>query len=160
MFVLKGHTLSVWAVLVVDVAQTLTASADKTIRLWEQSKQVKQYTGHTDAVRGLALVPDIGFASCSNDRFVDRAYFIPENSRGSQRDSRLDFRWRSSLHITWSYFLCILPCSSAVWRHRIGRRRPVGTGLEGRRVRPDHCAPRNLGLGCLCYAKWRYRHRM
>jgi phospholipase A-2-activating protein len=70
MFVLKGHTLSVWAVLVVDVAQTLTASADKTIRLWEQSKTVKQYTGHTDAVRGLALVPNIGFASCSNDRFV------------------------------------------------------------------------------------------
>ena len=83
MFVLKGHTLSVWAVLVVDVAQTLTASADKTIRLWEQSKQVKQYTGHTDAVRGLALVPDIGFASCSNDRFVDPAYFIPRNSQGS-----------------------------------------------------------------------------
>jgi len=84
MFILKGHALSVWAVLVVDVAQTLTASADKTIRLWEQSKQVKQYTGHTDAVRGLALVPDIGFASCSNDRFVNRIYFVPGRSRRRQ----------------------------------------------------------------------------
>jgi phospholipase A-2-activating protein len=84
MFVLKGHTLSVWAVLVVGVAQSLTASADKTIRLWEQSKQVKQYTGHTDAVRGLALVPNIGFASCSNDRFVNRIHFVPGHLQGHQ----------------------------------------------------------------------------
>lgn len=77
MFVLKGHTLSVLAVLVVDIAQTLTASADKTIQLWEQSKPVKKYTGHTDAVRGLALIPNIGFASCSNDRFVSHISFAP-----------------------------------------------------------------------------------
>lgn len=46
------------------------ASADKSIKLWHEHKQVRTYTGHTDAVRGLALVPDIGFASCANDRWV------------------------------------------------------------------------------------------
>jgi phospholipase A-2-activating protein len=45
-------------------------SADKIIKHWVQHKCVRDFTGHTDAVRGLALVPDIGFASCSNDRYV------------------------------------------------------------------------------------------
>jgi phospholipase A-2-activating protein len=45
----------------------MKASADKTIKLWKEHKSVLTFTGHTDAVRGLALMPDIGFASCSND---------------------------------------------------------------------------------------------
>lgn len=43
-------------------------SADRTIKLWQEHKCMQTFTGHTDAVRGLALMPDIGFASCSNDR--------------------------------------------------------------------------------------------
>lgn len=43
-------------------------SADRSIRLWDHHKVIHTYTGHNDAVRGLALVPDVGFASCSNDR--------------------------------------------------------------------------------------------
>lgn len=45
-------------------------SADKTIRHWTQHKLTHTYTGHSDAVRGLVVVPDIGFASCSNDRYA------------------------------------------------------------------------------------------
>ncbi|KAL9558810.1 hypothetical protein MBANPS3_000710 [Mucor bainieri] len=45
----------------------MTASADKSIRLWRQGKLVHVYQGHTEAVRGLALVPNVGFVSCSND---------------------------------------------------------------------------------------------
>ena len=47
-------------------------SADNTIKLWKQHKNVRTYPGHTQAVRGLALITDIGFASCSNDRCVPR----------------------------------------------------------------------------------------
>lgn len=43
------------------------ASADKSIRLWKNGKLTHVYQGHTDAVRGLALVPGVGFVSCSND---------------------------------------------------------------------------------------------
>ncbi|KAF8759643.1 PFU (PLAA family ubiquitin binding) [Rhizoctonia solani] len=67
------HSHSVWAVLAVDEDQTLTGSADKTIALWQGSKLAHRYTGHTDAVRGLSILPegiDIGFASCSNDGTV------------------------------------------------------------------------------------------
>ena len=46
----------------------LIGSADKTIKLWQNHKALHTFTGHSDAVRGLALIPDIGFASCSNDR--------------------------------------------------------------------------------------------
>lgn len=53
--------------LPVDETRTLTASADRTIKLWEQHKEINRFHGHNDAVRGLALVQDIGFASCSND---------------------------------------------------------------------------------------------
>ena len=45
-------------------------SADNTIKLWKTHKNVRTYPGHTQAVRGLALITDIGFASCSNDRYV------------------------------------------------------------------------------------------
>ena len=118
MFVLKGHTLSVWAVLVVDVAQTLTASADKTIRLWEQSKSVKQYTGHTDVVRGLALIPNIGFASCSNDRFVNHISFVPAHSR-SVSEIRVwtldgDIVYTLPGHTSFVYSLALLPSGDIV----------------------------------------------
>ncbi|KAH9854795.1 WD-40 repeat-containing protein [Lenzites betulinus] len=64
---LVGHQQSVWTVLAIDGGQFLTGSADNTIKLWKQHKNVRTYPGHTQAVRGLALITDIGFASCSND---------------------------------------------------------------------------------------------
>lgn len=54
-------------VLLVLPIFVITASADKTIRLWKNGKLSHVYQGHTDAVRGLALVPGVGFVSCSND---------------------------------------------------------------------------------------------
>jgi phospholipase A-2-activating protein len=82
---LEGHQQSVWAVIAIDDDRVLTGagsdaftdrvitylssgSADKTIKLWQEHKNVRTYRGHQDAVRGLALITDIGFASCSNDR--------------------------------------------------------------------------------------------
>jgi phospholipase A-2-activating protein len=47
-----------------------TGSADKTIKRWVGSKCVRTYEGHTDVVRGLALITDIGFASCSNSGYA------------------------------------------------------------------------------------------
>lgn len=68
---LKGHEQSVWAVLAVDQDRVLTASADKTIRLWSISNPTKPlavFGGHTDAVRGLTLLEGgESFASCGND---------------------------------------------------------------------------------------------
>ncbi|KAF6767555.1 WD40 repeat [Kalmanozyma brasiliensis GHG001] len=67
----KGHEQSVWAVLAVDQDRVLTASADKTIRLWSISSPTKPlavFGGHTDAVRGLTLLEGgESFASCGND---------------------------------------------------------------------------------------------
>lgn len=68
---LKGHEQSVWAVVAVDHDRVLTASADKTIRLWSisnSSKPLAIFGGHTDAVRGLTLLEGgESFASCGND---------------------------------------------------------------------------------------------
>lgn len=67
----KGHEQSVWAVLAVDHDRVLTASADKTIRLWsiaQPAKPLAVFGGHTDAVRGLTLLEGgESFASCGND---------------------------------------------------------------------------------------------
>lgn len=67
----KGHQQSVWAVLAVDHDRVLTASADKTIRLWsiaQPAKPLAVFGGHTDAVRGLTLLEGgESFASCGND---------------------------------------------------------------------------------------------
>ena len=97
---LTGHTQSVWAVLALEADQYLTGmsaicqetlfvimcpgSADKTIKLWRQQKCLRTYHGHKDAVRSLALISDIGFASASNDRLVDLIeYCSPTNSNSS-----------------------------------------------------------------------------
>lgn len=67
----EGHEQSVWAVLAVDHDRVLTASADKTIRLWSianPAKPLAVFGGHTDAVRGLTLLEGgESFASCGND---------------------------------------------------------------------------------------------
>ena len=71
---LKGHDKAVWSVLPLDDAEgrVLTASADRTIKLWDgQTGAVsKTYEGHQDVVRDLALVAGVGFLSGSNDGTV------------------------------------------------------------------------------------------
>lgn len=39
-------------------------------QIWRGGKCIHTINGHTDAVRGLCLVPGLGFASCSNDTTV------------------------------------------------------------------------------------------
>jgi len=68
---LKGHEQAVWAVLPLPgEAGILSAGGDKTVRLWREGAEPLVFTGHTDVVRSLALVPGIGFASASNDGLV------------------------------------------------------------------------------------------
>jgi WD40 repeat protein len=58
---LFGHTDAVWAVAVTEDAQTLvSASADKTIKIWnlETGKVRSTLEGHNDTVRAIALTPD------------------------------------------------------------------------------------------------------
>lgn len=42
-------------------------SADKSIKLWKAGQCEKTITGHTDCVRGLAVLSSFEFLSCSND---------------------------------------------------------------------------------------------
>ena len=67
-YVLKGHESSVWDCKVLNSNQFLTASADRTIRLWNAEHEVLKYIGHTDVVRKLLVLPNgKEFVSCSND---------------------------------------------------------------------------------------------
>ena len=64
---IKGHAFAVWDVKFVK-KYLLSASADKTIKLWDMNgKLLVTFTGHTDVVRSLGILPDVGFVSCSND---------------------------------------------------------------------------------------------
>ncbi|KAM0683995.1 hypothetical protein MDAP_000733 [Mitosporidium daphniae] len=68
---LSGHQAAVWAVLILPNGNFLTASADKSIKMWKNEKCIKTMTGHTDAVRALCALPmAVGFASSSNDGTV------------------------------------------------------------------------------------------
>ncbi|KYQ91773.1 hypothetical protein DLAC_07565 [Tieghemostelium lacteum] len=71
---LTGHEAAVWSVLSLPNGDIVSASADKTIKIWRKDannakvwKVYKTLTEHKDCVRGLALVPELGFLSCAND---------------------------------------------------------------------------------------------
>lgn len=64
---LKGHENSVWCAKFLDANQILTCGADRTIRKWVGTKQVKCFIAHDDVIRDLVLLPNGDFASCSND---------------------------------------------------------------------------------------------
>jgi phospholipase A-2-activating protein len=68
-YTLTGHEAAVWGVAQGHEDNSyITASADKTIRIWNGGKHTRTIRGHTDVVRSLLALP-FGFASCSNDRF-------------------------------------------------------------------------------------------
>lgn len=101
-------------------------SADKTIKLWQQHKALHTFTGHTDAVRGLALIPDIGFASCSNDR---SAYHVrlpsiatnpfPVKSEFGHSEATMFTRCLDILHSSIVYLF--YPAVTLCLRARIGQ---------------------------------------
>ncbi|KAF2076629.1 hypothetical protein CYY_002058 [Polysphondylium violaceum] len=69
---LEGHEHAIWSVLGLPNGTIVSASADKTIKIWEKAsnnkyKVTKTLSNHKDCVRGLALIPELGFVSCGND---------------------------------------------------------------------------------------------
>ena len=66
---LIGHVHAVWDVAFVARSFILTAGADKTIRKWDvtNGQLLNIFEGHTDCVRGLAVISGTRFLSCSND---------------------------------------------------------------------------------------------
>jgi phospholipase A-2-activating protein len=64
----KQALVQVWAVTVTPEGMALTGSADKTIRMWQANGMcVQTFVGHTDCVRAIKILPDIGFVSAGND---------------------------------------------------------------------------------------------
>ncbi|KAL7641525.1 UNVERIFIED_CONTAM: hypothetical protein RMT77_007396 [Armadillidium vulgare] len=74
--VLKGHTGPIWSLGIFEVTEKaedsviLSASADKTLKCWKKGKDTATYSGHTDCVRGLSIIDEERFLSCSNDASV------------------------------------------------------------------------------------------
>lgn len=69
---LIGHINAVWSVAFVARSFILTGGADKTIRKWDvtDGRLLNIFEGHTDCVRGLAVINGQHFLSCSNDATV------------------------------------------------------------------------------------------
>ncbi|XP_075970869.1 phospholipase A2 activator protein [Anticarsia gemmatalis] len=69
---LKGHQAAVWSVIELFNGTYATASADKTIKLWNKAdcSVITTLTGHTDCVRGIVVASPETFLSCSNDASI------------------------------------------------------------------------------------------
>lgn len=69
---LYGHVHAIWSIAFVARSFILTAGADKTIRKWDvtNGQILNVFEGHTDCVRGLAVINGVNFLSCSNDATV------------------------------------------------------------------------------------------
>ncbi|KAI5294798.1 hypothetical protein KEM52_003176 [Ascosphaera acerosa] len=72
----EGHEASVWAVLAYDSNTVITASADKTIRVWStDGRSIRTIAGSQDVVRALCRLPPGHpsgghFASAGNDGVI------------------------------------------------------------------------------------------
>ncbi|XP_026683533.1 phospholipase A-2-activating protein [Diaphorina citri] len=68
---IRQHEMAVWGVIQLANGIIVTGCADKTIKLHsEEGEFLKTLTGHTDCVRGLAVLNDTDFVSCSNDASI------------------------------------------------------------------------------------------
>ncbi|CAG2118513.1 unnamed protein product, partial [Medioppia subpectinata] len=70
--VLVGHEGSVWATGFIG-EYVITGSADKTLKLWKFETKiecVETMRGHNDCIRGIAVISDTNFLSCSNDASI------------------------------------------------------------------------------------------
>ncbi|CDZ96224.1 sirtuin 2 (silent mating type information regulation homolog) 2 (cerevisiae) [Phaffia rhodozyma] len=104
---LEGHKEAVWAGLVVEGKHCgrkenersfLTAGADKLIIHWDSSgRPIRTFKGSTDCVRGLTILPDNEFASCSNDGNIHIWAFSGELVA------------ILTGHISFVYSVCLLP---------------------------------------------------
>ncbi|KAI5963526.1 DOA1 [Candida pseudojiufengensis] len=67
-YILKKHESSVWDCKIIEKDKYITASADKTIKLWHGDHVVREFIGHSDVVRKLLVLPGSNqFVSSSND---------------------------------------------------------------------------------------------
>ena len=113
--------------------RTFSGAADKEIRSWSRHKTTRTFKGHTDVVRGLAVIPDIGFASCSNDGWEFLYLTLPVLSielHYLQRDPRVDAGGRYDSHVVGTYFVRLYPFPFTVRRPCIRGRRSKRSCLE------------------------------
>ena len=71
-FTLKGHEDAVFALLVLPNGDLVSASDDKTIKIWDLNKKIEKttLTSHKDGVRALALLKNGDLASASYDSTI------------------------------------------------------------------------------------------
>jgi len=69
-----GHAAAVWSVIELpgENEVVVTASADRSIKVWRQGCCTQTLEGHKDCVRGLSAISSTQFLSCSNDTTVKR----------------------------------------------------------------------------------------
>lgn len=77
----SGHLAAIWSVIQLKDSRVVTASADKTIIVWDNKGQKLQtLTGHTDCVRALTDFPDLNlFVSAANDASIKIWNYSGEN---------------------------------------------------------------------------------
>lgn len=77
----SGHAAAVWSVIQLIDSRIVTASADKSICIWDlKGQRLQTLSGHTDCVRGLCDIPESNyFLSVSNDASIKVWSYSGEN---------------------------------------------------------------------------------
>lgn len=81
-------------------------SADKTIKMWKAGTCQRTFTGHTDCVRGLAVLSAVEFLSSSNDWYFKITLYciwVPCQTRMRVKEIKIanPFEHSSQAYIFW-----------------------------------------------------------
>ncbi|CAK9162474.1 unnamed protein product [Ilex paraguariensis] len=63
----EAHKAAAQAIIKLPSGEFVTGSSDTTLKLWKGKTCVHTFVGHTDTVRGLAVMPGLGILSASHD---------------------------------------------------------------------------------------------
>lgn len=114
---LKGHEMNVLCVLgLPNGGDIVTGCGDGTIKIWRDGREIRTIRAHTTCVRGLSVLPNVGFLSCANDGMVKLWSFDGNEIHSLQAHNTLCYAIVADSTSSSTFFTCSEDNTIKVWQ--------------------------------------------